>query len=86
MNVDLAPRYGFGGGVYRDRERAVGDVAFQKSFPPTVVDAFAKGEILQVMCSVCSGSRLAALDAAGEPVGEIIAALSQVLFGIVGSS
>jgi aerobic C4-dicarboxylate transport protein len=53
--------------------------------PTTVVDAFAKGEILQVLLfAVLFGFALQRLGARGEPMLNFIDALSQVLFGIVG--
>src|SRR5260370_22203192 len=53
--------------------------------PNTVVDAFAKGEILQVLLfSVLFGFALHAFGAKGKPVFELIDKLSHILFGIVG--
>src|SRR3954464_10086136 len=53
--------------------------------PNTVVDAFARGEILQVLLfSVLFGLALHAFGAKGKPVFEFIDRLSHVLFGIVG--
>ena len=53
--------------------------------PNTVVDAFAKGEILQVLLfSVLFGFALHAFGARGKPVFEFIDKLSHILFGIVG--
>jgi aerobic C4-dicarboxylate transport protein len=53
--------------------------------PTTVVDAFAKGEILQVLLfAVLFGFALQRLGARGSPMLNFIDALSQVLFGIVG--
>jgi len=53
--------------------------------PNTVVDAFAKGEILQVLLfSVLFGFALHAFGAKGKPVFEFIDKVSHVLFGIVG--
>jgi len=53
--------------------------------PNTVVDAFAKGEILQVLLfSVLFGFALHAFGTKGKPVFELIDKLSHVLFGIVG--
>jgi aerobic C4-dicarboxylate transport protein len=53
--------------------------------PNTVVDAFAKGEILQVLLfSILFGFALHAFGAKGKPVFEFIDKLSHVLFGIVG--
>src|SRR3989449_5813324 len=53
--------------------------------PNTVVDAFAKGEILQVLLfSVLFGFALHAFGTKGKPVFEMIDKLSHILFGIVG--
>jgi aerobic C4-dicarboxylate transport protein len=53
--------------------------------PSTVVDAFAKGEILQVLLfAVLFGFALQRLGARGAPMLGFIDGLSQVLFGIVG--
>ena len=53
--------------------------------PNTVVDAFAKGEILQVLLfSVLFGFALHAFGETGKPVFEFIDKVSHVLFGIVG--
>jgi aerobic C4-dicarboxylate transport protein len=52
--------------------------------PTTVVDAFARGEILQVLLfAVLFGFALQRLGARGAPMLNFIDALSQVLFGIV---
>jgi aerobic C4-dicarboxylate transport protein len=53
--------------------------------PNSVVDAFAKGEILQVLVfSVLFGFALHAFGEKGKPVFEFIDKLSHILFGIVG--
>ena len=53
--------------------------------PTTVVDAFAKGEILQVLLfAVLFGFALQRLGARGAPMLSFIDTLSQALFGIVG--
>src|SRR5256714_2327852 len=53
--------------------------------PNTVVDAFAEGEVLQVLLfSVLFGFALHAFGTKGKPVFELIDKLSHVLFGIVG--
>src|SRR5438874_2566122 len=55
------------------------------AIPNTVVDAFAKGEILQVLLfSVLFGFALHAFGTKGKPVFELVDKLSHVLFGIVG--
>ena len=53
--------------------------------PNTIVDAFAKGEILQVLLfSVLFGFALHAFGTKGKPLFELVDKLSHVLFGIVG--
>jgi aerobic C4-dicarboxylate transport protein len=53
--------------------------------PATVVDAFAKGEILQVLLfSLLFGYALAALGERGKPLFAWIGQVSHVLFGVVG--
>lgn len=53
--------------------------------PTSVVDAFAKGDMLQVLFfSVLFGYALHAFGERGKPVFELIERLSHVLFGIVG--
>ena len=53
--------------------------------PTTVVDAFAKGEILQVLLfALLFGFALHTLGARGQIVFDFIERLSQVLFGVVG--
>jgi aerobic C4-dicarboxylate transport protein len=53
--------------------------------PTTVVDAFAKGEILQVLLfAILFGFALQRLKGHGAPMLSLIDGLSQVLFGIVG--
>jgi aerobic C4-dicarboxylate transport protein len=53
--------------------------------PTSVVDAFARGDILQVLLvSILFGFALRALGTNGAPLLDLLDALSQVLFGIVG--
>jgi aerobic C4-dicarboxylate transport protein len=53
--------------------------------PTTVVDAFAKGEILQVLLfSVLLGAALSHFGERGRPVIELIDAFGHALFGVVG--
>ena len=55
------------------------------TIPVSVVDAFAKADILQVLvCAVLFGFALHGLGPAGKPVFDIMESLSRVLFGIVG--
>ena len=53
--------------------------------PTTVVDAFAKGEILQVLLfSILFGAALSRFGERGRPVVEFIDAVGHALFGVVG--
>jgi len=53
--------------------------------PSSVVDAFAKGDILQVLFfSLLFGFALAAIGERGKPIATFIDEVSQVMFGIVG--
>jgi len=53
--------------------------------PSTVVDAFARGDVIQVLVvSVLFGIALRSVGAAGRPLFDLIERLSAVLFGIVG--
>jgi aerobic C4-dicarboxylate transport protein len=55
------------------------------AIPSTVVDAFAKGEILQVLLfAVLFGFALQKLGAHGKPIFELVERLAQVFFVIVG--
>ena len=56
-----------------------------KIIPTTVVDAFAKGEILQVLLiSILSGLSLSMLGEKGKPVVSLLDLVSKALFGIIG--
>jgi aerobic C4-dicarboxylate transport protein len=53
--------------------------------PTSVVDAFAKGDMLQVLFfSILFGYAMHAFGERGKPVFDLIEKLSHVLFGIVG--
>src|SRR5258708_296962 len=53
--------------------------------PTTVVDAFAKGDILQVLLfAILFGFALHALGENGKPVFDLIDKFSRILFGVVG--
>src|SRR6202022_1658026 len=57
---------------------------FMHIIPKTLVDAFAQGEILQILLvALLFGSVLATIGERGKPVTAFIESLSQVLFGIV---
>jgi aerobic C4-dicarboxylate transport protein len=58
---------------------------FMNIIPTSVVDAFAKGDILQVLFfSLLFGFALAAIGEKGKPIANFIDEVSQVMFGIVG--
>jgi aerobic C4-dicarboxylate transport protein len=58
---------------------------FLNIIPTTVVDAFAKGEILQVLLfSILFGAALSRFGERGRPVVEFIDAVGHALFGVVG--
>ncbi|MGN6232875.1 MAG: dicarboxylate/amino acid:cation symporter [Trinickia sp.] len=57
---------------------------FMHIIPSTIADAFAQGEILQILLvALLFGSVLASIGERGKPVTDFIESLSQVLFGIV---
>jgi aerobic C4-dicarboxylate transport protein len=58
---------------------------FMNVIPSSVVDAFAKGDILQVLFfSLLFGFALSAIGERGKPVFKFIDEVSQIMFGIVG--
>ena len=58
---------------------------FMNIIPTSVVDAFAKGDILQVLFfSLLFGFALSAIGEKGKPITRFIDEVSQVMFGIVG--
>ena len=58
---------------------------FMNIIPTSVVDAFAKGDILQVLFfSLLFGFALSAIGEKGKPIARFIDEVSQVMFGIVG--
>jgi len=58
---------------------------FMNIIPTSVVDAFAKGDILQVLFfSLLFGFALSAIGEKGKPVFKFIDDVSQIMFGIVG--
>ncbi len=86
MNVDARSLDAASVAVYADPKKlqSVSDFLLN-IIPTTVVDAFAKGEILQVLLfAVLFGFALQRLGQRGVPLLGFIDALSQVLFGIVG--
>lgn len=86
MNVDVASLDASSVASYTTAAKNQSVVDFLLNIiPTTVVDAFAKGEILQVLSfSLFFGFALHAAGERGKPVFEFIDRLSHVLFGIVG--
>jgi aerobic C4-dicarboxylate transport protein len=86
MNVDPATLDTKAIAKYAAPGQMQGTVDFLLNIIPTsVVDAFAKGDMLQVLFfSVLFGYSMNAFGERGKPVFELIEKLSHVLFGIVG--
>ncbi|MGE5470781.1 MAG: dicarboxylate/amino acid:cation symporter [Bacteroidota bacterium] len=86
MNVDPATLDTKGLAKFADPTKMQSTVEFLMNIIPTsVVDAFAKGDMLQVLFfSVLFGYAMHAFGERGKPVFELIEKLSHVLFGIVG--
>ena len=86
MNVDPASLDTKGIAAYTGPGKMQGTVDFLLNvIPTTVVDAFAKGEILQVLLfSVMFGFALHKFGGRGTPVFDVIEKLSHVLFSVVG--
>lgn len=85
MNVDASTLDTKSLSVYTNATTTHGSVDFLLNIiPASVVDAFAKGDILQVLLfSVLFGFSLAAMKETGSEVVIFISKFSQVLFGIV---
>jgi len=86
MNVDPATLDTKGIAKYAQPGQMQSTVDFLMNIIPTsVVDAFAKGDMLQVLFfSILFGYAMHAFGERGKPVFELIEKLSHVLFGIVG--
>ncbi len=86
MNVDPAALDTKGIAKYAQPGQMQSTVDFLMNIIPTsVVDAFAKGDMLQVLFfSILFGYAMHAFGERGKPVFELIEKLSHVLFGIVG--
>src|SRR5438552_15211275 len=86
MNVDPATLDSTAVAQYISGNGAQGVTDFLLGIvPASVVDAFAKGDILQVLLfSVLFGFALHALGNTGKPVFDFLDRLSRVLFGIIG--
>src|SRR5712692_8997241 len=86
MNVDVARLDTAAVAQYTTAGRSQTSAGFLLDIiPATAVDAFAKGDILQVLLiSMLFGFALRSLGATGRPVFDLLETLSGVLFGIVG--
>jgi aerobic C4-dicarboxylate transport protein len=86
MNVDAASLDSKSVAAYTGPGKMTSTTDFLLNVIPTsVVDAFAKGDILQVLFfSVLFGFALHAFGTRGKPVFDLIERLSHVLFGVVG--
>ncbi|MGB4498141.1 MAG: dicarboxylate/amino acid:cation symporter [Methylococcaceae bacterium] len=85
MNIDVSSLDTKGLATYTEAAKTHGIVDFLLNIiPSSAVDAFAKGDILQVLLfSVLFGFSLAAMKDTGSEVVALIHKMSQVLFGIV---
>ncbi len=85
MNVDVSTLDAKSLSAYTDVVKTLGIVDFMLNIiPASVVDAFAKGDILQVLLfSLLFGFSLAAMKETGTQVVYVIEKVSHVLFGIV---
>jgi aerobic C4-dicarboxylate transport protein len=87
MNVDVASLDGKAIAGYTDKVGQVtGAIDFlMKLVPTTFVDAFAKGDILQVLIlAVLFGSGLSLLGEQGKPLADSLARITEVLFKVIG--
>ena len=87
MNIDPSTLDAKAIASYTDRVGQVtGTVDFlMKIIPTTIVDAFAKGDILQVLIiAILFGSGLALLGEHGQPLAQSIERITAVLFKIIG--
>jgi aerobic C4-dicarboxylate transport protein len=87
MNIDLATLDARSLAGYTERVGQVtGTVDFlMKLVPTTFVDAFAKGDILQVLIiAILFGAGLALLGERGKPLADSLERITEVLFKIVG--
>ncbi len=85
FNVDVATLDSKAVASYAEKAHGQSTVDFfMHIIPKTLVDAFAQGEILQILLiALLFGSVLATIGERGKPVTVFIESLSQVLFGIV---
>jgi aerobic C4-dicarboxylate transport protein len=85
FNVDVSKLDASSVAKFTEKAQAMSTVEFLTNIiPTTFVDAFAKGDILQVLLiALLFGFALSALGARGKPVLQAIESLSEVIFGMV---
>ena len=85
INADVSTLNAKEVAVYANTAKSMNAVDFLLNIiPTTVVDAFAKGEILQVLLfSVLFGFALAAMGEKGKPLVKFLDDLSHALFGVI---
>jgi aerobic C4-dicarboxylate transport protein len=86
FNVDVATLDTKAIAEYTAKTKSLSTVDFLMNIiPHTFVDAFAKGDILQVLLiAILFGFALSLLGERGRPIGKFVDDLSHVIFGIVG--
>ncbi|GLS32065.1 aerobic C4-dicarboxylate transport protein [Mesorhizobium albiziae] len=87
MNIDPATLDASAMSTYTERvSQVTGTVDFLlRIIPTTVVDAFAKGDILQVLLiAILFGAGLSLLGERGQPVANFIGLTTEVLFKVIG--
>ncbi|VVE76068.1 C4-dicarboxylate transporter DctA [Pandoraea captiosa] len=86
MNIDVRTLDASSMAAYAENAKSLKDTAgfLLKIIPNTITDAFAKGDILQILVfSVMFGCALAALGERGRPVARFIEDLSHVFFRVM---
>ncbi len=86
MNIDIRSLDAGSMAAYTEHAKSLKDTAgfLLKIIPDTITDAFAKGDILQILVfSVMFGCALAALGERGRPVARFIEDLSHVFFRVM---
>ncbi|GAB3627136.1 C4-dicarboxylate transporter DctA [Pandoraea terrae] len=87
MNIDIRSLDASSMATYTEHAKSLKDTAgfLLKIIPDTVVDAFAKGDILQILVfSVLFGCALSLIGEKGRPVARFIDDLGQVFFRVMG--
>ena len=87
MNIDIHTLDASAMTAYTEHAKSLKDTAgfLLKIIPDTVFDAFARGDILQVLVfAVLFGAALSMMGEKGKPVARLIDGLAQVFFAIMG--